>query len=57
MNTPNEETAAIINRIRRKIDIMRMDQKSSNSIRYHDSGEILTLIDMLERNLGMERGK
>ena len=46
----------IINRLRRKAEIMRLDQKASGSNRYHDTNEMLTLIDMLERNLGLSDG-
>lgn len=48
------EADKILKRIRRKVEIMRMDQKSSGSTRYHDSNEILTLLDMLERKLGIK---
>jgi len=40
---------AIIQRIKRKAEIMRMDMKSNNDPKYHDAGEILSLIDLLER--------
>jgi hypothetical protein len=50
----NRETVQqIINRLRRKAEIMKLDQKASGSNRYHDTNEILTLLDMLERNLGL----
>jgi hypothetical protein len=47
-----EDISRIIARIERKVEVMRMDQKAANSLRYHDSNEILTLIDMLKRKLG-----
>lgn len=50
----NGETPKIIGRIRRKVEVMRLDQKASGSTRYYDSNEILTLLDMLERNLGFK---
>ena len=51
----NKETVQqIIKRLRRKIEVMRLDQKASNSLRHHDSSECLTLLDMLERNLGIK---
>jgi hypothetical protein len=49
-----ETVQQIINRLRRKAEIMRLDQKASGSNRYHDTNEMLTLIDMLERNLGIK---
>ena len=42
----------ITKRMRRKLEIMRMDQKASGSTRYHDTDEMLTLLDLLERHLG-----
>ena len=51
----NETVQQIINRLRRKAEIMRLDQKAQGSNRYHDTNEILTLIDMLERNLGLDK--
>jgi hypothetical protein len=48
-----EAVQQIINRLRRKAEIMKLDQKASGSNRYHDTNEILTLLDMLERNLGL----
>jgi len=47
----------IIGRIQRKVEVMRLDQKSSGSTRYHDSNEILTLLDMLKRHLKIEEKK
>lgn len=46
----------ITKRMRRKLEIMRMDQKASGSTRYHDTDEMLTLLDLLERNLGVSNG-
>jgi hypothetical protein len=37
-------------RMRRKIEIMRMDTKAKNDPIYHDMNELLSLLDMLERN-------
>jgi hypothetical protein len=50
-----ETVQQIINRLRRKAEIMKLDQKASGSNRYHDTNEMLTLIDMLERNLGLDK--
>jgi hypothetical protein len=50
-----ETVQQIINRLRRKAEIMRLDQRASGSNRYHDTNEMLTLIDMLERNLGLDK--
>lgn len=40
--------AALI-RLRRKIEIMRLDFKAQNNPKYHDCNEMLTLLDILER--------
>ena len=57
MDSKKTETVQqIINRLRRKAEIMKLDQKASGSNRYHDTNEMLTLIDMLERNLGLSDG-
>ncbi len=40
---------AIIKRIRRKAEIMKMDLKATNNSKYQDANEILSLIDLLER--------
>lgn len=45
----NTDQQAIIQRIKRKAEIMRMDLKASDVQKYHDMGEILLLIDLLER--------
>lgn len=50
-----ETVQQIIKRLRRKAEVMRLDQKAQGSVRYHDSNEILTLLDMLERNLGLDK--
>ena len=50
-----ETVQQIIKRLRRKAEVMRLDQKSQGSVRYHDTNEILTLLDMLERNLGLDK--
>ena len=50
-----ETVQQIINRLRRKAEVMRLDQKASGSVRYHDTNEMLTLLDMLERNLGLDK--
>jgi len=50
-----ETIQQIINRLRRKAEIMRLDQKASGSNRNHDTNEMITLIDMLERNLGFDK--
>lgn len=49
------EIEQIVKRIRRKTEIMRLDQKNSYSPRWHDSGEILSLLDMLDRKMGFSR--
>lgn len=49
-----DEIRSIIKRLKRKADVMRLDQKAQGSVRHHDSNEILTLLDMLERKLGIK---
>ena len=51
--TKNADILPVTQRMRRKLDIMRMDQKSAGSTRYHDTNELLTLLDILERRLGL----
>ena len=46
----------IITRIRRKVEIIRMDAKARQDASYHDMNELLTLLDMLERALTKEQG-
>lgn len=51
----SEAVQQTIKRLRRKAEIMRLDQKSHGSVRYHDTNEMLTLMDMLERQLGFKK--
>ena len=44
----------IITRMRRKIDIIRLDAKARQDVLYHDMDELRTLLDMLERELDAE---
>ena len=39
----------IIKRMRRKLDIVRLDTKAKQDPIYHDMNELLSLLDMLER--------
>lgn len=48
--TNYEEMMAILLRLRRKIDVKRLDAKARKALS-HDYDEMLTLIDMLERRL------
>ncbi|MGA1207890.1 MAG: hypothetical protein ACO31Z_09030 [Litorivicinaceae bacterium] len=45
----NTDQQAILKRIRRKAEIMRLDLKAKNDPKYHDAGEILSLLDLLEK--------
>jgi len=47
----------IITRMRRKIDIVRLDAKARQDVLYHDMNELLSLLDMLERELDAELAK
>ena len=44
----------IINRLRRKAEIVRLDTKARQDAVHHDMSEILSLLDMLERTLAKE---
>ena len=44
----------IINRLRRKTEIVRLDTKAQQDAVHHDMNEILSLLDMLERTLAKE---
>ena len=46
----------IINRLRRKAEIVRLDTKARQDAVHHDMNEILSLLDMLERALTKEQG-
>ena len=46
----DQDIAAIIIRLRRKVEILRLDTKARGGAA-HDLSEMLTLIDMLERKL------
>ena len=39
----------IMGRMRRKLEIMKLDAKDRQTAVYHDMGELLALLDMLER--------
>jgi len=45
----NSDQQAIIKRIRRKAEIVKMNLKKDN-LKQHDIKEILSLIDLLERS-------
>ena len=47
----------IITRMRRKIDIVRLDAKARQDALYHDMDELMSLLDMLERELDAELAK
>ena len=47
----------IITRMRRKIDIDRLDAKARQDVLYHDMDELMSLLDMLERELDAELAK
>jgi hypothetical protein len=51
--TKNADALPVTKRMRRKLEIMKMDQKSAGSTRYHDTNELLTLLDILEKRLGL----
>ena len=45
----SEEQRAVLLRLRRKVEIMHLDLKSANNLRYHDTAEMLKLIELLEK--------
>ena len=47
----------IIARMRRKVDIIRLDAKARQDVLYHDMDELMSLLDMLERELDAELAK
>lgn len=47
----------IITRMRRRIDIVRLDAKARQDVLYHDMDELLSLLDMLERQIDAELAK
>jgi hypothetical protein len=47
----------IITRMRRKIDVIRLDAKARQDVLYHDMSELMSLLDMLERELDAELAK
>lgn len=42
----------IIKRLRRKVEVMRLDRKARGDVVYHDLDELLALVDMLEKEIG-----
>ena len=48
-----QEIAPIINRLERKLEVMKLDQKAQGSLRYHDSNEMLSLISSLKERLNL----
>ena len=45
----------VLKRMRRKMDIVRLDTKSRQDPIYHDMNELLSLLDILERSINQER--
>lgn len=50
---PDKSPAMV--RLRRKLEILRMDLKAAHDHRYHDINECLSLMDIIERT--KDRGK
>ena len=46
--TENQKTA--LKRLRRKVDVMHRDLKTQGNARYHDTAEMLALIEILEKD-------
>lgn len=49
-----QEIAPIINRLERKLEVMRLDQKAQGSLRYHDSNEMLSLVSILKEKMNLK---
>ena len=45
-----EDQKAVLKRLRRKIEIMHMDLKAQHNGRYHDTSEMLALVEILEKD-------
>jgi uncharacterized protein YfkK (UPF0435 family) len=52
-----QEINSVIIRIKRKLNIMEIDQIESGSFRSHDTQELLGLIDILERKITQRFGE
>ena len=46
----NIDQQAVLKRIKRKAEIMKMDLKAKQDPKHQDANEILSLIDLLERS-------
>lgn len=44
------QTNPITIRLRRKLEILKLDLKARGDVRYHDVNEALALLDLLEKN-------
>jgi hypothetical protein len=49
-----QEVAPLINRLERKIEVMKLDQKASGSLRYHESNEMLSLVSILKEKMNLK---
>lgn len=45
-----EAQQAALKRLRRKVEVMHLDLKTLNNTRYHDTAEMLKLIEILEKD-------
>lgn len=45
-----EDQRIILKRLRRKIEIMHLDLKAQQNMRYRDTEEMLSLLSMLDRD-------
>lgn len=43
----------VLIRLRRKLEILRLDLKAKGDLKYHDVNEALALLDLLERTHGI----
>ena len=48
------QTNPITTRLRRKLEILKLDLKARGDVKYHDVNEALALVDLLEKNDGIQ---
>ena len=45
-----ENQKAAMKRLRRKVEVMHLDLKAAHNTRHHDTAEMLTLIEIVEKD-------
>jgi hypothetical protein len=49
-----EQRSQIMKRLRRKVEVIRLDRKARNDSVYYDMNELLALLDALDRTFAKE---